>query len=131
MPLPPSTGYSGQAAFPVASVPADLRMTATYANKPRGALGICHAKTAALFVANRRTAALFVANRRRMPITETHELRKVFRNAKRTPSVAGQPKPLFTRERVAVEGVTKICSSPPHARAVVLRRSARIWTRWP
>jgi hypothetical protein len=34
MPLPPSTGYSGQATFPVASVPANLRMTVTYTNKP-------------------------------------------------------------------------------------------------
>lgn len=34
LPLPPSRGYSGQATFPVASVPANLSMAVTYANKP-------------------------------------------------------------------------------------------------
>lgn len=32
--LPPSTGYSGQATLPVASVPPNLRLTVTYSNQP-------------------------------------------------------------------------------------------------
>jgi hypothetical protein len=34
VPLPASTGYSGQAIFPVASVPPDLHLTISYTNRP-------------------------------------------------------------------------------------------------
>jgi hypothetical protein len=38
VPLPPSTGYSGQAIFPVASVPPNLHLTISYTNHPPAGL---------------------------------------------------------------------------------------------